>query len=122
MRKRTRKRTRKTRTKRKTAGRTRHSTTPPSALDTRTHANFIGYPAFGRAAPGQLFWHDEAGHRIAGQGRSFLFYRRLSLDDVAVRCRGAAPQRPGCRLGFFGLRAGPKEINFLSAIGCPRSD
>src|SRR5437867_12407778 len=39
------------------------------------YANFIRHPALGRASSGQLFRHDETGHRVAGKRRDILFHR-----------------------------------------------
>src|SRR5436190_13685176 len=89
---------------------------PPPVLPIWPDANFVGNSALGRASSGKLFWDDEAVHRASGQGRSLLFYRRLSFDDFAVRCRRAAAEHDGCGAGFSGLRARCERIDFLSQV------
>src|SRR5260370_14489335 len=79
-----------------------------------TYANFIGHTAVGRAAPGQLLRHDEAGHRAAAQRRSALLYRGLPSDDLPVRPGGTPPKYDGGGPGFPFPPARPDQGDFLS--------
>src|SRR5207249_11146229 len=93
----------------------------PQSTAKLPHANFIRHPALRRAAPGQLFWDDEARDRAAASGGGVLLHRRLSFDDLVIRPQSAKAEQPRGGAGFSCVRPGPEKSRVFSAIRCARS-
>ena len=73
----------------------------------------------GRAAPRELFRHDEAGPRVAGAGRGVLFYRRLSRVDLGATRPSGARNTLDVALDFLACGLDPKKTVFFRQSDVP---